>query len=126
MKHSKTSLPATVLIPILGSEVAPRFDLSTEVWIGRVNSDGTIREEEILVLPHPSAEDMCQLILNQHAEVVICGGIETEYFDYLQWKSITVFDSVVAPYARALEALVKGKLCYGFIDLTAEQAGTET
>jgi len=123
LEHYKTDVSIKVLVPIHGDEVAPRFDLSTEVWIGLVNNDGKISGEEILVLPHPSAEDMCQLVLNQDADVVICGGIEAQYFDYLQWKSITVFDSVIAGCQRAVEAYVRGELTQGFIDFNAEQAG---
>ena len=123
MEHSKTDVSTKVLVPIHGDDVAPRFDLSTEIWIGVVNNHGKVSGEEILVLPNPSAEDMCQLILNQDADVVICGGIEAQYFDYLQWKSIKVFDSVIAGCQRAVEAYALGELTQGFIDFSAEQAG---
>jgi predicted Fe-Mo cluster-binding NifX family protein len=124
LERSETDVSVKVLVPIHGNDVAPRFDLSTEVWIGLVSRDGMISEDEILVLPHPSAEDMCQLILNQNADVVICGGIEAEYFDYLQWKSIKVFDSVMASCQRAVQAYAHGELSQGFIDFSAEQAET--
>lgn len=123
MTHIKTKVPAKLLIPVQGNDVAPRFDMSSEAWIGWINSAGKVKNQEILVLPHPSAEGMCQLILSQNAEVVICGGIESEYFDYLEWKSIIVFDSVIATYARAVEAYAQGELTQGFTDITSHQAG---
>jgi predicted Fe-Mo cluster-binding NifX family protein len=66
-------------------------------------------------LPQASAEDLCQLILNEGVEVVICGGIENEYYEYLCWKKITVYDSVIALYSQALRAVVDGRLHSGAI-----------
>lgn len=99
-----------VMVLLEGEEVAPRFDLCSEVWIGRVGQDGTIEEDRVLVLPRASAEELCQLIINENVQVVICGGIEAEYFDYLRWKKVQIFDSVVASYEQALQALAEGRL----------------
>jgi predicted Fe-Mo cluster-binding NifX family protein len=104
-----------ILMPIEGEEIAPRFDLATEVWLGWINDQGELSKESILVLPQASAEDLCQLILNEGVEVVICGGIENEYYEYLCWKKITVYDSVIALYSQALRAVVDGRLHSGAI-----------
>ncbi len=98
-----------------GECIAPRFDLCTEAWIGKVSDQGRIEQERILVLAHPSAEDMCQLILSEDVDTVICNGIEGQYFDYLQWKKVQVVDSVIAPVDQALEAFARGRLQNGSI-----------
>lgn len=106
---------AKILIPVLGEDIAPRFDLCTEVWIGRIDASGHQEQERILVLAHPSAEDMCQLAISENVDVVICNGIESQYFDYLQWKKIHVVDSVIASVEQALRAFARQELFAGAI-----------
>jgi predicted Fe-Mo cluster-binding NifX family protein len=106
---------AKILIPVLGEDIAPRFDLCTEAWIGRLERGGDKEQERILVLAHPSAEDMCQLAISENVDVVICNGIESQYFDYLQWKKIQVIDSVIAPVEQALKAFARQELFPGII-----------
>jgi hypothetical protein len=97
------------------NDVAPRFDLATEVFISVVGQDRSTAEGKTLVLGHPSAEELCQLILDEHIEVVICGGIEGEFYDYLTWKEVAVVDSVTGPWERALDAYRHGTLRPGDI-----------
>ena len=106
---------AKILIPLSGKEIAPRFDLSTEAWVGWVDEAGDIARERVLVLAHPSAEDMCQLILNEKIEVVICNGIEAQYYDYLQWKKVQVIDGVMATAEQALAAFARQALPPGSV-----------
>jgi hypothetical protein len=106
------------------NDVAPRFDLATEVFItvvgqGRSNAGG-----KTLVLGHPSAEELCQLILDESIDVLICGGIEGEFYDYLTWKQVAVVDSVSGPWERALDAYGRGALKPGDI-LHARPGGGE-
>lgn len=103
-----------LLIPLLGDEVAPRFDLATEVWLGDIDPrQGRVLTSAIIVLPQASAEDLCQLALKENVNVVVVGGIEDEFWDYLQWKKITVLDSVAATADEAALALAQGRLAVG-------------
>jgi predicted Fe-Mo cluster-binding NifX family protein len=104
-----------VLIALHGNDVAPRFDLATEVCIATVGADGRVEDERTLVLPHASAEKLCRMVLTEDVEAVICGGIEEEYFQYLTWKRVRVLDSVMGPYDRVLEAFRLGRLEAGAI-----------
>jgi predicted Fe-Mo cluster-binding NifX family protein len=104
-----------VLIALHGNEVAPRFDLATEVLIASLAPDGTVQEDKILVLPRASAEKLCHMILTEDVGAVICGGIEDEYFQYLTWKRVKVLDSVMGPFETALERFREGSLQEGAI-----------
>jgi predicted Fe-Mo cluster-binding NifX family protein len=99
-----------VLITLLENEVAPRFDLTSEVLIAEVGEDGTLQQDRTVVLPHASAEELCHLILAEEVQVVICGAIEEEFHQYLTWKKVEVIDSVMGPWTRALDAFRKGRL----------------
>jgi predicted Fe-Mo cluster-binding NifX family protein len=101
------------LITVLENEIAPRFDLATEVIVVTFAQRRPDEQTRTLVLAHPSAEDLCQLILDEEAESVVCGGIEQEYFDYLTWKSILVIDSVAGPWKAAVRQLHEGRLNAG-------------
>ncbi len=104
-----------VLITITEKEVAPRFDLTTEVLLAEIDSQGRIFNRQNMVLPSASEEDLCHLILTEKLDAVICSGIEDEYYQYLRWKRVEVFDSVIGPYPAALERYAAGKLRPGDI-----------
>jgi hypothetical protein len=104
-----------VLITMHENDVAPRFDLTTEVFVATVARGRTPSDGRTLVLAHRSAEELCQLVLDESVDVVICGGIEGEYYDYLVWKQVVVVDSVSGPWERALELFKSGALNPGDI-----------
>ncbi|MFC1815556.1 NifB/NifX family molybdenum-iron cluster-binding protein [Thermodesulfobacteriota bacterium] len=104
-----------VLITLFNNDVAPRFDLTTEVLISSIGEDWSAVEDKTIVLAHESTEDLCQLILNVEVNVVICGGIEEEFFEYLTWKKVRVLDSVMGPWERALDCFRAGRLEAGAI-----------
>ena len=94
-----------VLITILGENIAPRFDKTSEVFLFQMGKDGQVDDQRTMVLHQSSPEDLCQLIVSQDAQIVVCGGIEEEYYEYLKWKKILVFDSVMGPYTEAISSL---------------------
>ncbi|MFH1887321.1 MAG: NifB/NifX family molybdenum-iron cluster-binding protein [Pseudomonadota bacterium] len=104
-----------ILITLLQDEVAPRFDLATDVLVARTDDAGRVLSKKTLVLPAPSGEQMCQLVLSEGADVVVCGGIENEFWQYLKWKGVSVVDSVMGPWERALELSAAGSLSEGMI-----------
>ena len=104
-----------ILIPIFGNDISPRFDLTAEVYILTVDDSGQYLDERIVVLPQISAEHLCHLILTENVNVVICGGIEDEYYQYLLWKRITVFDSVIGPWNAAISRFLDNTLQSGDI-----------
>ena len=87
-----------ILIPLFGDQVAPRFDLATEVHIFSINGKGRFVEDKTVVLPRASAEQLCHLIIMEKIDTIICGGIEDEYYKYLKWKNVEVLDSVIGSY----------------------------
>jgi predicted Fe-Mo cluster-binding NifX family protein len=104
-----------IIITICENDIAPRFDLATEVLISSLDEDRSIEQNKTMVLAHASADDLCQLILNEGIGVVICGGIEQEFFEYLTWKKVQVLDSVMGPWELALELFRAGGLQPGAI-----------
>ncbi len=104
-----------ILTPILGDDISPRFDLSAEVYIVSVDEKGRYQDERIVVLPQISAEQLCHLIVTENVNVVICGGIEEQYYQYLNWKRIRVYDSVIGPWERAIARYLDNKLQSGDI-----------
>jgi len=104
-----------VLITLFENDVAPRFDLTTEVLISLVAEDGSVEQSKTIVLAHASAEDLCQLILNEEVDAVICGGIEEEFMEYLTWKKVEVLDSVMGSWEHALRRFGEKDLQAGSI-----------
>jgi len=108
-------MASKVLVTLYGNDVAPRFDLATEVLIASVDDEGVVREEKTMVLPQASAEKLCHMVLTEEVKAVICGGIEQEYYDYLTWKRVEVIESVVGLYNSVLEKFARGELKSGDI-----------
>ena len=99
-----------ILISIWGNDVAPRFDLTAEVLIVSLNSEGGVDDRRTVVLPTVSAENLCHLAITEGITLVVCGAIEEEYYQYLIWKKVMVIDSTIGPYERALELALAKRL----------------
>lgn len=112
-----------ILIPLYGSEVAPRFDLTTEAVIVTIGEQRQKLEERLVVLPQVSAEKLCHLILTEGVKTVICCGIEEEYYQYLVWKRIEVLDSIIGPWEAAIEMYISSSLSPG--DILSNEAEVE-
>ncbi len=110
------------IIPLYRDEVAPRFDLATEVQIITTSGKGNVEEERTVVLPRASAEELCHLILAEHIDILLCGAIEDEYYQFLTWKKIEIYDSISGPWKKAHEVFRSQKLKSGDIlwDRTVE------
>lgn len=120
-----------VLIPLFKDEVAPRFDLAAEALLADVtqdvdgegdgHGDGSRIKTEDFLLPHPSADGLCDLILRKDVDVLICGGIEEEYYHYLRWKRVEVLDNVAGPARDVLARYAQGTLQAGDILFDREE-----
>jgi predicted Fe-Mo cluster-binding NifX family protein len=113
-----------LLIPLYRNEVAPRFDLAAEVFLVTLDDRGKRIEERTVVLPQPSSEQLCNFILREAVHVVVCGGIEEEYYQYLIWKKVDVLDSVIGTFEAVVESFIKGALQAG--DILYDRSGTES
>lgn len=102
-----------ILVTLFDNEVAPRFDLATEVLVAHVerHADGSAQvSEKVVVLSEASPEELCRLILADGIDAVICSAIEEEYHQYLTWKKVAVFDNVLGPVDAVLSRFLAGRL----------------
>jgi len=106
MKHK-------LIIPLYMDDVAPRFDLVTEVLIIMVSKDNSV-EKKAMVLPR-SAEKLCHLIILENINTLICGAIEDEYYQFLTWKKITILDAVSGTWPVAFKKWMEKALNPGDI-----------
>ncbi len=104
-----------VLIPLQGDDIAPRFDCAQEVLVAIADEHGQTIEQRVVVLAQASPEHLCDLIIREKADVVVCCGIEDEFYQFLRWKGVTVFDSVIGPVPVILEQVLAGKVSGGDI-----------
>lgn len=100
-----------VLITVEKDWVAPRFDLVREVLITQKEN----KKVRTVILPRSSAEELCSFILAENIDVVVCGGIEETYYQYLLWKGIKVIDRVIGPVKEVLKRVLKNQLKPGEI-----------
>lgn len=104
-----------ILVTLYRDEVAPRFDLTSEVLLVTVNAEGREAKRQELVLAHSSADDLCDLILDREVSVVITGGMEEEHYHYLRWKRLAVVDGIAGPAEEALRLYLEDRLESGAI-----------
>ncbi|HZY05256.1 MAG TPA: hypothetical protein VFF02_17335 [Anaeromyxobacteraceae bacterium] len=102
-----------LLVPLLGETVAPRFDLAREVLIARARKGRLTAEPRVVLLPGPSAEEICRLVLSERITHVVCGGIEDVHYQYLTWKKVQVVDRVIGNWEGALRLLLSSELRAG-------------
>ncbi len=104
-----------ILVPLLEDAVAPRFDLAIEVLIARASKGRLTGEPRVVLLPGPSADALCSLILEEHVTHVVCGGIEDAHYQYLTWKKVEVVDRVIGSWEGVLRLLLSRELRPGMI-----------
>ncbi len=92
-----------IAIPILGEEIVPRFDLTTEVIILTTDRNSCIQDKRTIVLPRSSSDELCHTLLAQEINTLICGAIEDEYYEFLKWKKLNIFDGVSGAWTHAFE-----------------------
>lgn len=103
-----------ILIPLHEKDVAPRFDLATEVLVVTRSAETGVKKK-MVVLPRASADQLCHLIITEGVQTVICNGIEDDYYQYLTWKKVEMIDSVIGSAEAALERFAKGTLSAGAV-----------
>ncbi len=104
-----------ILITIQLNSVARRFDLASEVLIADHDGEKTIGRPRTIIMSRPSAEELCNLIIKENIDTVVCGGIEERHYKFLTWKKVTVLDSIIGDYAVALDLAGTGLLAAGSI-----------
>jgi predicted Fe-Mo cluster-binding NifX family protein len=110
-----------VLITVTRDEVAPRFDLTTEVLLLSIAENGEVVSRKSCLMGHASGDGLCDLALSRDVGTIVCGGIEEEYYHYLRWKRIDVIDAVMGPVDRVIDRLAAGRLKAG--DILFDRAG---
>jgi len=98
--------------------IAPRFDLATEVRIVKVEEGKVVEPTRSLLLPGPSVDELCGLILRENITVLVCGGIENEQYQFLVWKKVKVFDRVIGNIHDSLRLFLAGRLEVGMVVTT--------
>lgn len=104
-----------LLVPLSGEMVAPRFDVASEVLIARVRKGRLAGEPRIVLLPGPSADALCSLVLDERITDVACGGIEDAHYQYLGWKKVRVVDRVIGSWEAVLRLFLAGELRPGTV-----------
>ncbi|EKD34658.1 MAG: hypothetical protein ACD_75C02246G0003 [uncultured bacterium] len=99
-----------ILITTQRDFVAQRFDLTAEVVIANVENGQLVGKPRAIIMDRPSAEDLCNMIMEENIAIVICGGIEDRHYQFLTWKKIRVIDFIIGDYETALQQAIAGKL----------------
>ncbi|MCF6247499.1 MAG: hypothetical protein L3J69_09085 [Desulfobacula sp.] len=104
-----------IAIPIFHEEVNPRFDLASEVLFLIISKDNIIEEERTIVLRRPSGDELCHLLISENINTLICGAIEDEYYQFLCWKKMNIYDGIAGSWADAFKQWTKKTLNSGDI-----------
>ncbi len=104
-----------LLIPIQGDFVAQRFDLAREVIIVNHYDKSIIGEPKTIIMNTASAEELCQMIVEENVTDVVCGGIEEQHYNFLIWKKVAVLDSIIGGWQEAIDKVIAERLQQGTI-----------
>jgi predicted Fe-Mo cluster-binding NifX family protein len=113
-----------ILITLQNNDIAPRFDMTTEVLIARISKEKISGEPRIILLPGPASDELCSLAIKEEVTLVICGGIEDAHFQYLNWKKIEVIDRIIGPAEEVLALAIAKTLQPGAIIRTRPDRST--
>lgn len=104
-----------ILITAQGDFVAPRFDLTSEVVIATAENGVLAGKPRTIIMDRASAEELSNMIMEENVSLVVCGGIEERYYQFLTWKKIRVIDFVIGDHQSVLSRALAGELQPGDI-----------
>lgn len=104
-----------ILLTLQGEVIAPRFDLATEILIARGERGELAEPPREILLPGPSGEELCGMVIKEGVTHLVCGGIEEEHYQYLTWKGVVVLDRVIGTGLLALRRTLAGQLQAGAV-----------
>ena len=113
-----------ILVTLYRNEVAPRFDLATEIIIADIARNHLTGPPRTIILPRKNAEELCDLIVKEGITCVVCGGIEDNFHNFFVWKKIRVIDNVIGSAMDALERILNGTLEAGSVLPSARRHAT--
>jgi predicted Fe-Mo cluster-binding NifX family protein len=102
-----------IAIPLFGTRISPRFDVSPEIQIITVENGKVVRNENFPVAHLTPTQRLDQLASNG-VNQVICGGIDGFCFNQLGNKGIEVIHNVAGEAGEVLNLFFKGALRPGF------------
>ena len=114
MASAKANLEK-ILVTVDGSSIAPRFDLATEARVYTLENGEISEQPRSILLATPSADELCSLVLKENIDLLICGGITEEHYQFLRWKNVEVYDRIIAQSDDAVRRYLNGPLSPGTV-----------
>lgn len=102
-----------IAIPLFGSRISPRFDVSPEIQIIRVEGGKVVLKENVPVA-HLTLTQRLDQLTSIGVNKLICGGIDGFCLNQLGTKGIEVIHNVAGEAGEALNLFFKGALRPGF------------
>jgi predicted Fe-Mo cluster-binding NifX family protein len=81
-----------IAIPMFKDRVSPHFGASPKILVGYVKT-GQLLDKTILELKSMSPMKIARLLVDLGVEMLICGGIQSFYKEWLISKGISVLDN---------------------------------
>jgi len=100
-----------VAIPKFGEAVAPCFEVARVFLFARIEG-GQVISQKILECKGCEGFGRIQLLRDNEADVLICGGIKGFYRDLMQASGLAVVSNVSSGVTDALDSYVSGKLSH--------------
>lgn len=97
----------------MGDRVAPRCTYAETVLMVSLRRNG-ISTEKNLTMPDHSLHDLCDLLIQNRVDTLVCGGITRENKKFLEARNLDIIDNVACSVDEIIKALRKGSLRPGY------------
>jgi len=78
-------------ITLYGNRVAPRCSSANSLLMITQRRNG-INTKKRVSIPNLSLSDLCELLLQYHIDILVCGGITREHKDFLRARNLNIID----------------------------------
>jgi len=104
-------------ITLLRNRVSPRCNCADSVLFVQRHRN-SVRSKKSVRVSDLNIPDLFELLIQNRADALICGGITRDSKDFLTGKNLVVIDNVACEKENILKALESGKLKqnFGFVD----------
>jgi len=103
-----------VIVCTLNGRVAPKYYDSAQL-LSLVIDNGVLAQRKVIAVEALNPDELCALVVHMNSDVVICGGIRTDYQEKLNGSSVQLIYNVIGKTEDVVKRFVEGHLRTGDI-----------
>jgi len=103
-----------VVVCTLNGRIAPKYYDAAQLLSLMIDNKAIV-QRKVIAVEALNPDELCALVVHMKADVIICGGIRTDYQEKLNGSSVQLIYNVIGKTEDVVKRFVEGNLRTGDI-----------